>query len=87
VPAAKATIVYENNETEEVTWKNGEVFADYARPYDVPGSKAVPDLTTSGQLRWFSIAPKQKTRIRKVVLESFNNHLAPTFVAVTAQVN
>ncbi|HKX63239.1 MAG TPA: PVC-type heme-binding CxxCH protein [Verrucomicrobiae bacterium] len=85
VPAAKATIVYENDETEEVTWKNGEVFADYARPYDVPGSKAVSDLTTSGQLRWFSIVPKQKKAIRKVVLESFNNHLAPTFVAVTAQ--
>jgi putative heme-binding domain-containing protein len=87
VPAAKATIVYENNETEEVTWKNGEVFADYARPYDVPGSKAVSDLTTSGQLRWFSVVPKKKAKISKVVLESFNNHLAPTFVAVTAQVN
>ena len=87
VPAAKATIVYENNETEEVTWKNGEVFADYARPYDVPGSKAVSDLTTSGQLRWFSVVPKKKAKISKVILESFNNHLAPTFVAVTAQVN
>jgi putative heme-binding domain-containing protein len=86
VPAAKATIVYENNETEEVTWKNGEVFADYARPYDVPGSKAVSDLTTSGQLRWYSISPTKKAKIHKVILESFNNHLAPTFVAVTAKV-
>jgi putative membrane-bound dehydrogenase-like protein len=86
VPVAKATLVYADGQKEEVVWKNGEQFADYVRPYEVPGSKAVSSLLTSGQLRWFSIVPKLQVEIRKIILESFNNHVAPTFVAMTAQV-
>jgi hypothetical protein len=86
VPVAKATLVYADGQKEEVVWRNGEQFADYVRPYEVPGSKSVSSLLTSGQLRWFSIAPKRQAEIQKIVLESFNNHVAPTFVAMTAQV-
>jgi putative membrane-bound dehydrogenase-like protein len=86
VPACKATLHYADGETEEIVWKNGEEFADYVRPYEVPGSKAVPELVTSGQLRWFSFVPRRQTEISKVVLESFDNNVAPTFVAMTAQV-
>jgi len=39
-----------------------------------------------GQLRWFTLAPKRNVEIKTLVLESYNNHLAPTFVALTAQV-
>jgi putative membrane-bound dehydrogenase-like protein len=86
VPAAKAQIVYADGKTEEIVWRNGEEFADYIRPYEVPGSKGAGDLLNAGQLRWFSIEPKRKVEIQKIFLESFDNQVAPTFVAMTAQV-
>jgi hypothetical protein len=86
VPACKATLHYADGQSEEVVWKNGEEFADYVRPYEVPGSKSAADLLTTGQLRWFTLAPRRMVEIDKVVLESFDNNIAPTFVAMTAQV-
>ena len=85
VPVVKATMTYADGQTEEVIWKNGEEFADYVRPYEVPGSKAVSSLLDAGQLRWFSLVPKRHAEIKSITLESFNNHVAPTFVAMTAQ--
>jgi putative membrane-bound dehydrogenase-like protein len=85
VPAAKAMLEYSDGQTEEVIWKNGEEFADYVRPYEVPGSKSAGDLLTAGQLRWFAIVPKRRAEIKTIRLESFNNQVAPTFVAMTAQ--
>lgn len=85
VPAAKARLEYADGGSEEITWRNGEEFADYVRPYEVPGSRSVGGLTDSGQLRWFTIVPKRQAEIKRILLESFDNHLAPTFIAVTAQ--
>lgn len=85
VPAAKARLEYADGQSEEIVWKNGEEFADYTRPYEVPGSRSVGGLTDAGQLRWFTIVPKHTAEIRKITLESFNNHIAPTFVAMTAE--
>ena len=85
VPAAKARIEYADGSPEDVVWKNGEEFADYLRPYEVPGSRSAGDLLNSGQVRWFTVTPKRRTEIKKITLESFNNHLAPAFVAMTAQ--
>ena len=75
-----------DGQTEEITWKNGEEFADYVRPYEVPGSHSAGDLLDAGQVRWFAIVPKRRVEIRKIILESFNNQVAPTFIAMTAQV-
>jgi len=86
VPAARVTLHYSDGMTEETVLRNGEQFADYVQPFEVPGSKAATDLVTSGQLRWFTIVPKSHGEISKVVLESFDNHVAPAFVAMTAQV-
>ena len=36
--------------------------------------------------RWFAIVPRRQAQIKRIILESFNNHVAPTFVAMTAQV-
>jgi putative membrane-bound dehydrogenase-like protein len=85
VPAAKARLLYADGRSEEIIWKNGEEFADYVRPYEVPGSKSAGDLLNVGQLRWFAIVPKRSAEIRSIVLESFDNQIAPTFVAMTAQ--
>jgi putative heme-binding domain-containing protein len=87
VPAAKARLEYADGVSEEFVWKNGEEFAGYVRPYEVPGSKSAGDLLmTIGQVRWFAVAPKRTGIIKRIVLESFNNQVAPTFVAMTAQV-
>jgi putative membrane-bound dehydrogenase-like protein len=85
-PAARLVLKYTDGVTEEIILKNGEQFADYARQIDVPGSKYAPDLVAHGQLRWFTVAPKRQVEIKTLVIESYNNHLAPTFVALTAQV-
>ncbi len=84
-PAVKATLVYEDGQSEVLTWRNGVEFADYVRPQEVPGSKSVSDLTTTGLLRWFSFEPGRARKISRITLESFGNHLAPTFVAITAK--
>jgi uncharacterized protein len=86
LPACKATLHYADGATEEVTWRNGEEFADYVQPFEVPGSRPAADLLTEGQVRWFSYIPKRAAEIKTITLESFDNALAPTFVALTAQV-
>jgi putative heme-binding domain-containing protein len=85
-PAAKARILYADGKIEDVLWRNGEEFADCAGREEVSGSVQVPGLVEKGQVRWFALTPGQPVEIRKIVLESFNNHLAPTFIAMTAQV-
>jgi hypothetical protein len=86
LPACKATLHYTDGSIEEVTWRNGEEFADYVQPFEVPGSRPAADLVTDGQVRWFSYIPKRATEIKTITLESFDNALAPTFVALTAQI-
>ena len=85
VPATRITLHYADGTLEEKVLRNGEQFADYVQPFEVRASKAAPELLITGQLRWFSIVPGKRGEIAKVVLESFDNHLAPVFVAMTAQ--
>lgn len=85
VPAATLAIQYADGQSEETVFHNGAEFADYVRPIEVPGSKLASNLVVNGQLRWFTVEPKGKGRIDKLVLESPTNHLAPVFVAITAQ--
>ena len=86
LPACKATLHYTDGTIEEVTWRNGEEFADYVQPFEVPGSRPAADLVTDGQVRWFSYIPRRAAEIKTITLESFDNAIAPTFVALTAQV-
>jgi putative membrane-bound dehydrogenase-like protein len=85
LPVAKVTVSYEDGKSDELVFKNGVEFADYNGDTDVPGSKAAPDLLLHGQVRWFTKALPTGGTIRKIVLESFNNQVAPTFVAITAE--
>ncbi|MFM1767922.1 MAG: hypothetical protein RJA22_451 [Verrucomicrobiota bacterium] len=87
LPAARLTLHYADGQTEEVVLRNGEHIADATRPSEVPGSRPTGDLVTRGQVRWFSLVPKRNARIETISLESFGNHLAPAFVAITAQVD
>jgi type 1 glutamine amidotransferase len=85
VPVMKVTVHYADNQTEEITVRNGREVADYNGSYDVPGSKAVPDLVRNGQVRWFSKPLGRQALVDHISLESFDNHVAPTVVAVTAE--
>ncbi len=85
LPAAKVTVAYEGGQNEEILLKNGVEFADYIRPHDVPGSKDASDLVNGEQVRVFRKALAKGGVIEKLMLESYDNRIAPVFVAITAE--
>jgi type 1 glutamine amidotransferase len=84
-PVMKVTVHYAGGTTEEIVLRNGEEFADYIAPHDVPGSKRTSGVVTSNQLRYFSKPIAGRSMIETITLESFNNDVAPTTVAITAE--
>lgn len=86
LPVAKVTVHYTGGKTEEFLLRNGVEFVDYIdATYEAPGSKQVPDLLRRGQVRTFSRDLSQNAAIEKITLESFDNAVAPVFVAITAE--
>ncbi len=87
-PAAKLIFRYADGESEEHVFVDGNEFADWIRRSDVPGSAWV-DLVEegrAGQVRRFTVDPERPdVVIEHIALESFDNDLAPTFVALTAE--
>lgn len=65
--------------------RNGIEFTDWNVTTDVPGSKRIPNLMKTGQVRWFSKDLKHPGVMQSITLESFDNQVAPTFVAITAE--
>ena len=87
--AVKVTISYEDGKSEVKDLWDGIEFSDWVRRIDVPGSAFVDGLlepNQPGQLRWFTIVPGRRDPIHHLTLESHDNHLAPTFLAITAEV-
>ena len=66
-------------------FRNAVEFADWIGAYDVPGSKGMPELVRRGQIRVFSKDVKSRSVIKTITLESFDNHVAPTLIAITAK--
>lgn len=85
LPAAKVTVFYEGGVSEELVFKNGVEFADFAGAYNVPGSKSAKELVAAGQVRMIRAPLAKGGVIEKIVLESFDNRVAPLFVAITAE--
>src|SRR5947207_15442361 len=86
-PCVKITISFADAQTEEITLRNGVEFVDWIDANnDVPGSKQIPDLLRRGQVRWFTKTLQHRALVQKITLESFDNAVAPTFVAITAEV-
>lgn len=85
VPALKATVLYADGQMEEIIMHNSKEFADYIRIVNVPGSKLTRGLVSANQLRWFSLPLKRTSVISKLILESYDNAVAPTTVAITAE--
>lgn len=87
IPVAKVTLHYADGKTEDLILKNGQEFADYNGRAEVPGSKEAPGLVRYGQVRWFSKPVARRERIERISIESFDNAVAPTFVAITAELS
>ncbi|HEY2341867.1 MAG TPA: ThuA domain-containing protein, partial [Chthoniobacteraceae bacterium] len=85
LPAAKVTVIYEGGDREELLFKNGVEFADFIRPHDVPESKSAADLVNGEQVRVFRKTLAKGGIIDRLVIESFDNRIAPAFVAITAE--
>ena len=83
--AAKIAVQFADGSKEEILTKNGVEFADYNGQAEVPGSKPTRDLVEYGQLRWFTKVLSRTGDLREITLESFNNVVAPAFVAITAE--
>jgi uncharacterized protein len=83
-PVMKVTVVYTDGQSEELVLQNGVEFSDYFDRVDVPGSRFV-NLLTDHQVRFFTKALKRTAAIDKLVLESFGTGVAPTTVAITAE--
>jgi uncharacterized protein len=84
LPVLKATLHFAGGATEELVFRNGQEIADYIGQFDVPKSKALPQFTRRGQIRWHSAEVKGSGVIETLTLESYNNDVAPTLFAITA---
>ncbi|MSR63623.1 MAG: c-type cytochrome [Planctomycetes bacterium] len=86
-PAVKLTWKYVDGTSAEQLLLDGTEFGDWIGRNDVPGSQWVDVLSEDswGQMRMFALVPEKSGVVSSIVLESFDNHLAPTFVALTAQ--
>jgi putative heme-binding domain-containing protein len=86
LPAAKVTVEFADGQREEFLLKNGVEFADWNGQADVPGSTMVPNIVTHGQVRTFARDLAHNGVIQSITLESFDNSVAPVFVAITAEI-
>ncbi len=84
LPAAKITVVYDDGSTEALILQNGVEIADYFHQTEVPGSQHT-DLVDEHQIRVFQKPLARGGGIEKLVLESFDNRVAPLFAAITVE--
>jgi putative membrane-bound dehydrogenase-like protein len=85
-PVARFTLTHADGETESFTLTNGIHVVDYINPsLDCPGSKKVDGVVTDHQIRLLTRSVKGKAPITKLSIESFNNTVASTFAAITAE--
>ncbi|TWT60865.1 PVC-type heme-binding CxxCH protein [Rubinisphaera italica] len=75
---------YADGETEDHQLINGQHFADYNGPFEVPQSQLAFRLGGS-QVRYLSVQPKRKDMIKSIELIKGTDHTAPLFFAVTVE--
>lgn len=85
-PAMKLTLHYAGGAVQEIMLRSGHEFADYIRRIDVPGSQFAEGIARTKNVRTFSIQPDRSEAVQKLVLESPNNRIAATTIAITAEV-
>ncbi len=89
-PVMKVTAHFAGGATEDLVFRNGVEFADcYGKP-EVPGSELlenVDQLVSNGrQVRYWARPLTKRGVVEKLTIASFNNEVAPTLVAITAEV-
>jgi putative membrane-bound dehydrogenase-like protein len=75
---------YADGTTEDHELENGVHFADYIRPFDVPGSKLAFRLRGQ-QIRYLAIEPKKDAVIDEIELVKGPDATAPVVMAVTVE--
>jgi putative membrane-bound dehydrogenase-like protein len=81
----KAVVHYIGGGSETLEFRNGIEFADHIARNDVPGSTFAEGVSKGFQVRWFSKQLSKGGPIDKIVLESTVSAVAPTTLAVTAE--
>lgn len=79
------TVTFADGDTDTLVFQNGVEFADHIARRDVPGSAFAEGITQGHQTRWFSKKLKKSGAIASIALESPANQIAPTLLAITAQ--
>jgi type 1 glutamine amidotransferase len=60
------------------------VFIDYVSSAEVPGSKRVNGVVKRHHVRYFSLPVLDRSPVLRLVLESYDNGISPTTLAITA---
>ncbi|MBE7536895.1 MAG: ThuA domain-containing protein [Opitutaceae bacterium] len=84
MPVLKVTVKFADGGAEEHVLRNGIHFSDAVSNVDVPGSTDAGPFTRRGRLRTFGIGLSKPTRLKAIVLESYDNNVVPCTVAITA---
>ncbi|MBI3874916.1 MAG: ThuA domain-containing protein, partial [Verrucomicrobia bacterium] len=88
-PVMKLTAHFVGGATEEIVLRNGVEIADYVAKIDVPGSEALDNLdqllNNGRQVRYWAKPLTKRGVIEKLTIASYGNEVAPTLVAITAE--
>ncbi len=82
-PSMKLTITYADGKTQVEEMYSGDIFIDYPSGDDVPGSKRAVGVVKKKHIRYFSVPVEQRGVVKSIALESYNNGIAPTTLAIT----
>jgi serine/threonine protein kinase len=87
--AAQITIEYQGGKKQEIILRSGLEFMDHTIPsgsVGVSGSAKIEGLAVARQqLRYFAKPVLESQPVTKIVIESFDNQIAPTFFALTGE--
>lgn len=87
MPVVKMTVFFEGGGSQEIILRNGYEFCDHVdRGQIAAGSAKIEGFAKDkNELRYFSKPVNDARPVQKIVLESYNNHVAPTFFALTGE--
>jgi hypothetical protein len=83
-PAMKVTIEFASGKKQVEELFTGDVFLDYPSGEEVPGSKRVNGVVRRAHVRYFWLPVNEREPVKRLILESYKNGVAPTTLAITA---